>query len=120
MAPPSPLPTDSEEEQEGTDCEESNHSGHGNPDAHMSQQSAPEDMQEDWQPVKKHKGRRPPKQGIATQGPTDIRMLTNQGQQEELSGEDCIDPPFPTTLGSSFFKLVRLFGASSQPWATEF
>jgi hypothetical protein len=76
MDPPSSLPSEWEEEQDGSEYEESVISADADPHSYPLQQVTSEDAREQWQPVKKRKGR-PNGQGNI-QDPTEIQMQANQ------------------------------------------
>ena len=86
MEPPSPLPSEWGEEPDGSEYEESILSDDAGPQTYQAQPAAAEDTREQWQPVKKRKGR-PTGQGN-TQDPTDVQMQVNQqlqaGEDEEI------------------------------------
>jgi len=82
---PHPCLQSGGEEQEGTNYEESILSDDADPQTYQAQPAAAEDTREQWQPVKKRKGR-PTGQGN-TQDPTDVQMQVNQQLQAEEDEE---------------------------------
>ena len=86
MDPPSPLPSEWGDEYDGSEYEESVISDNADLHTYPAQTLTSEENREQWQPVKKRKGR-PNGQGN-TQDPTDVQMQVIQHPPAEEAEED--------------------------------
>ena len=86
MDPPSPLPSEWGDEYDGSEYEDSVISDNADLHTYPAQTLTSEENREQWQPVKKRKGR-PNGQGNA-QEPTDVQMQVIQHPPAEEAEED--------------------------------